>query len=80
MTLTIDDPQAAELARKLADRRGQTVEDAVTEALRNELKREQEQRPLYDRLKEISDRLLAKSKGEGREVTKEDMDRMWGHE
>jgi antitoxin VapB len=39
MTLNIKDPEAHELARKLAERTGETMTRAVTEALRERLAR-----------------------------------------
>jgi hypothetical protein len=39
MTLNIRDPEAHKLARKLADRTGETMTRAVTEALRERLAR-----------------------------------------
>ena len=39
MTLNIKDPEAHELARKLADHTGETMTRAVTEALRERLDR-----------------------------------------
>lgn len=80
MTLTIHDPRAADLARKLADHRKQTTSDAVIVALENELKREEEKPPLSERLAKIAADLRSKSGGPGREVTEEEMDSMWGHD
>lgn len=40
MTLNIKDPEAHKLARKLADRTGETMTRAVTEALRERLARD----------------------------------------
>ncbi len=80
MPLMIRNPRAADLARTLATRRKQTMTNVVIVALENELRRDTEQKPLADRLKAISDKFLAESEPTGVQVTKADMDRMWGHD
>lgn len=80
MPLMIRNPRAADLARTLATRRKQTMTDVVIVALENELKRDADQRPLTDRLKAISDKFLAESEPTGTQVTKADLDQMWGHD
>lgn len=80
MPLMIRNPLAAELARKLADRRGTTMSDAVVDALRNELKRDDEKRPLRERILKIAEDLQRESGGKGRKVTKEEIDSWWGHD
>ena len=80
MPLMIRNPRAADLARTLATRRKQTMTNVVIVALENELRRDTEQKPLADRLKAISDQFLAESEPTGTQVTKADMDRMWGHD
>ena len=77
MPLMIRNPRAADLARTLATRRKQTMTDVVIVALENELKREE--RPLRERLADIARNLDRLSEGPGREVTKEEMDSLWGH-
>jgi antitoxin VapB len=53
--------------------------EAVIEALEAELEREREQKPLAERLAAIAERLKAKAKPGGRDMTKEEIDEMWGH-
>ena len=80
MPLMIRNPRAVELARKLAPRRGQTMTNVVIDALEKELKHDNEQRPLADRLADIAREFDRLSQGPGREVTKEEMDSLWGHD
>jgi len=78
MTMSIRDPQAAELARLLASKRNTTMTQAIIIALQNELRREAEKESLESRL----DRILEKHVGGrplGRDMTKDEIDAMWGH-
>ena len=78
MTMSIRDPQAAELARLLATKRKTTMTQAIIVALQNELRREAEKDSLETRL----DRMLYKHLGGrilGRDMTKDEIDAMWGH-
>ena len=77
MHLQIRDPRAHELARRLAEKRGTNLTDAVIAALEAQLQREQ--RPLADRLGELAGSLKAKAGTGGREMTKDEIDEMWGH-
>ncbi len=79
MNLQIRDPRAHELARKLAARRKISMTDAVIEALEAELRREGEKKPLAERLTAIARELQAKAGKGGREMSKEEIDVMWGH-
>lgn len=78
MPLNIRDPQAAELARELASRRGTTMTEAIIVALKHEIARENALPSLPDRLKSISDGLLAEAKAPRRKMTKLEIDAMWG--
>ncbi len=78
MSLSIRDPRAAELARDLAQRRGTTMTAAIISALEAELSRERAARPLGDRVSAIADGLLAQAKPGGREMTKDEIDALWG--
>jgi antitoxin VapB len=87
MDLIIDDPRAEALARELAERRNISVNEAVIGALEAELgKSEIRQKSAADRerflarVKEIQADLKAKSKPGGRDLTKDEIDEMWGHE
>jgi antitoxin VapB len=79
MALHIRGERAAELARRLAKRRGSTMTDAVIEALEGALIREE--RPLADRLVDLAReaRRLA-DPAHVREVTKQEVDALWGNE
>ncbi|WP_025034955.1 type II toxin-antitoxin system VapB family antitoxin [Bradyrhizobium sp. DOA9] len=77
-TFSVRDPRVARLARKLARLRGSTMTEAVITALENDLKRERDSMPLADRYAEIAADLAAKAGPNGREVTKDDIDAMWG--
>lgn len=78
MALHIRDERAATLARRLADRRGVTMTEAVIAALEGALQRED--RPLRERLAEIAAdaRRLADPRRQ-RPLTKRDSDALWGN-
>ncbi len=80
MTLNIRDPRAQELARELADLRHSTMTDVVIQSLEHEIKREKEKLPLLTRIEKIADDLQKMAKPGGHMMTKEEIDRMWGHE
>ena len=79
MNLQIRDPRARDLARQLAEKRKISMTEAVIEALESELQREREQIPLSERLAAISNDLKAKAGSGGRDLTKDEIDEMWGH-
>lgn len=79
MNLQIRNPRAHELARKLAAARKTSITDAVIEALEAELARESERRPLPERLAAIARALREKGTKGGRDLEKDEVDRMWGH-
>lgn len=79
MNLQIRDPRAHELAQKLAEKRGVSMTEAVIDALEAQLERGADEKPLAERLAEIADRLKAQSPGGGRDMTKDEIDEMWGH-
>jgi len=79
MNLQIRDPRAHKLARQLAEKRHVSLTEAVIEALEAQLRAENTRVPLAERLKDISGRLRAKGAGGGHEMTKDDIDEMWGH-
>jgi antitoxin VapB len=78
MSLSVRDPKVGELARELAELRGTNMTEALGHALREELKRERGKRPLAQRLEELARRLAAEAGPNPREVTKDDIDAMWG--
>jgi hypothetical protein len=52
--------------------------EAIAHALRAELKRERDKRPLEERLEDLADELAAAAGPNPREVTKEEIDALWG--
>lgn len=79
MNLQIRDPKARELAKKLAAARNVTMTEAVIEALESELKRQRTPKSnlgVADLVSELRD--LARPGG--RDMTKDEIDAMWGHE
>ena len=79
MNLQVRNPRAYELARKLAAKRKVSMTAAVIEALEAELARENARQPLAERLATIANDLKAKAGEGGRDLTKEEIDAMWGH-
>lgn len=53
--------------------------EAVIEALEAELRRESAGEPLAQRLAAIADDLQARSGKGGRDMTRDEIDEMWGH-
>jgi antitoxin VapB len=78
MGISIRDREVGELARELARLRKTNMTEAIAHALRVELKRERDKRPLAERLAELAAGLKAEAGPNPREVTKEDIDAMWG--
>lgn len=79
MTLHIRDDRAAELARQLAERRGVTVTEAVVHALEAALARDK--RPLSERIRAIAAEAQRRGdKSKARQVSKEEIDDLWGHD
>jgi antitoxin VapB len=78
MGISIRDREVGELARELARLRKTNMTEAIAHALRMELERERDKRPLADRLAELAAELRAEAGPNPREVTKEDIDAMWG--
>jgi antitoxin VapB len=79
MHLQIRDPQARTLARKIAQHRHVSMTQAVVQALETEYRRVAAQQPLAVRLNAIADELAAQAKPGGRELTKEEINALWGH-
>jgi antitoxin VapB len=79
MNLQIRDPRAHELAQRLAAKRKVSMTEAVIEALEAQLQQESARQPLAERLAAIAADLRAKSGSGGRDMTKEEVDAMWGH-
>lgn len=80
MNLQIRDPRARELAEKLAAKRKLSMTAAVIEALEAQLAEERRRGPLADRLDAIAKELATRAGPGGREVSKDEIDAMWGHD
>jgi antitoxin VapB len=78
MNLQIRDPRARELAMRIAQRRHISMTEAVLDALEAEYRRVSAQRSLATRLDGIADELAALAKPGGRDLTKGEVDAMWG--
>jgi antitoxin VapB len=78
MGISIRDPEVGELARELARLRKTNMTEAISHALRSELKRERDKRPLAERLEELARETMAMAGPNPRDVTKEEIDELWG--
>jgi len=80
MNLQIRDPKARQLAKELADERGVTMSQAVVQALEAELKRIEKKKSQQLDVNDLVKELRALGKPGGRDMTKDEIDAMWGHE
>lgn len=80
MNLQIRDPRAHDLAQKIAHARRTSMTDAVIAALEAELERVRRAEPLAERLARISEDLADLRRPGGRDLTKSEIDAMWGHD
>jgi antitoxin VapB len=78
MGVSIRNPEVGELARELAKLRKTNMTEAIAYALREELERERRKTPLVERLRRIADETVAMAGPNSREVTKEEIDDLWG--
>jgi antitoxin VapB len=78
MNLQIRNPRAHELAKRLARRRGVSITAAVIAALEADLNAVAEPRPLNKRVADLTAELRAMAKPGGRDMTKAEIDAMWG--
>ncbi len=78
MGISIRDPEVGELARELARLRKTNMTEAIGHALRSELKRERDKRPLEDRLEDLANETLAMARPGGHVMTKDEIDELWG--
>ena len=78
MNLQIRNPRAYELAKRLARRRGVSITDAVIAALEADLTKVPEPRPMSQRVAEIAAELRTMARPGGRNLTKAEIDAMWG--
>lgn len=77
MPLHIRDQRAARLAKRLAERKGVTMTQAVVTALEGALAREA--RPLSERIAEIARDAARRGRGKRRAVKKHELDDLWGN-
>jgi antitoxin VapB len=80
MPISIRNPRVEELARELAQKRNMTMTEVIVQALENEANKKTDNRPLREQLKELSDEFKRKGKPGGHIMTKDEIDKMWGHE
>ena len=78
MSISIRDPEVGDLARELANLRKTNMTEAIAHALRAELKRERDKKPLHERLEELADETLAMGRPGGHVMTKDEIDDLWG--
>jgi antitoxin VapB len=76
--LTIRDPRAAALARRLAEAHRTTMTQAVVTALEQALRREREATPLATRLGKVAARAKAIAGPGARAMTKDEIDALSG--
>ena len=76
--LTIRDPRAAVLAKRLADARQTTMTQAVVTALEHELRRERNATPLATRISAVAARAKAMAGPGARAITKDEIDALSG--
>ena len=78
MNLHVKDPRALELAQKLAEQKGVSVDQAVVSALEAQLAERPE--TLAEFGHRLAQELKARGKPGGRDLTKDEIDQLWGHE
>jgi antitoxin VapB len=78
VSISIRDPEVGERARELAKLRKTNMTEAIAFALRNELRRERDKRPLAEWLEELARETMAMAGLYPRQVTKEEIDDLWG--
>ena len=78
MNLHIRDARAIALAEKLAEQKGVSVDEAVVGALEAQLNEQSE--TLAEFGNRLAEELKARGKPGGRDLTKEEIDQLWGHD
>jgi hypothetical protein len=78
MGISIRDPEVGELARELAKLRKTNMTEAIAHALRSELRRERDKRPLEERLEDLANETAAMARPGGHVMTKDEIDELWG--
>lgn len=79
MSISIRDPRAEILARELAARRGTNMTEAIIAALETAIEADRVRVPLTDRVAAIVEDLRAKARPGGRDMSRDEIDAMWGH-
>lgn len=82
MAYSIKDPETDRIIRALARAKGKPIVEAIREACENELAREREKMPLWERLQPIIAKVQSYPlrSDAGEETHKEFFDRMWGED
>ena len=78
MGISIRDPRVDELARELAKLRNTNMTEAIGHALHAEIARERAKPSLEERLEALARETMAMAKPGGRDVSKEEIDALWG--
>jgi antitoxin VapB len=78
MPISIRDPKAAELARKLAKKRGTTMTQAIISALEESLRHDREKVPLEDRFMTTVQDFNARNPDVRPKMKKSEIDTLWG--
>lgn len=79
MNLQIRDPRARQMARQLARLNGGNMTDAVIDALDFRLKHIADKQPLEELAAALSHDLRQRAKTAGRDISKDEIDQLWGH-
>jgi antitoxin VapB len=75
--LTIRDKRVHDMARQLAERRGVTMTEAVSQALTRELSEIRQDMTIAERLLDIGRASVAKARPGGKTPSRQDIDDMW---
>lgn len=79
MNLQIRHPRARQLARRIADLRRVSMTEAVVDALEADLARRQGRESVAETASRLHEQLRRLGKSGGRDLTKEELDDLWGH-
>jgi antitoxin VapB len=77
LPLNIRNPLAGKLAKELASRRNITLTEAIISALQEELRRDNERKPLETRLRDVVARHTKGRVATGRDLTKPEITELW---
>ena len=79
MNLQIRHPKARQLARRIADLRRVSMTEAVVDALAADLARRENRESVAETVTRLHEELRRIGKPGGRDLTKEELDELWGH-